>query len=204
MEGKNFKPRFARIISTLFVPPSFTVIVFYFFGFALEKSLPASLKVFFTALLFGFILPIVLFVYLRKRGKIIDEDATKKEERTFPFLVAVLFYVAGYASLIFFNANLISIAFWFCYISNTLFTVVINRHWKISAHAMGVAGPIAALLFVNINFAFVLIIILLIVGWSRIELKCHTLLQVLAGAALGFVSSYIQIFIILELFNYAR
>ncbi len=204
MEDKNFKHMFARIISTLFVPPSFTIIVFYFFAFAIEKSIPASLKVFLTALFFGFILPIVLFVYLRKHGKIIDEDATKKEERTLPFLIAVLFYVAGFAALIFFNANLISIAFWFCYITNTLFTVIINRHWKISAHSMGAAGPIAAVSFVNINFAFVLVIILLLVGWSRIELKCHTLLQVLAGAALGFTSSYVQIYIILELFNNAR
>ncbi|MBZ0198809.1 MAG: hypothetical protein K8H86_03010, partial [Ignavibacteriaceae bacterium] len=150
MEDRNFKLKFARIISTLFVPPSFTIIVFFYFGFLLEGSLPASLKVFATALLFGFILPIVLFVYLRKQGKIVDEDATIKEERTFPFFIAILFYLGGFASLIFFKANIISIAFWFCYISNTLFTIIINRHWKISAHAMGAAGPIAAVAFVNI------------------------------------------------------
>ena len=36
------------------------------------------------ALIFGFILPITLFLILRKKGKLVDQDASIKEERTFP------------------------------------------------------------------------------------------------------------------------
>lgn len=204
MANNNFDRNFARLISTLFVPPSFTIIVFFYFAFELEKNLVQSVRVLLVALIFGFILPIILFLYLRKRGNIGDVDATIKEERTFPFLIAVLFYFGGFLALIFFNAHIISIALWFCYISNTILTVVINRYWKISAHAMGVAGPMAAVLFVNINFALALGFILLMIGWSRVKLKCHTVPQVLAGALLGFISTYFQIFYLIEYFTYAR
>ena len=200
----NIYNKLARLFSTLFVPPSLTVIVFFYFAFSLENRIEKSIIVFAIALIFGFILPIVLFVYMRRRGKIVDVDASKKEERTLPFLIAVISYSGGLILLIFFHANIISIALWFCYISNTLLTALINRHWKISAHAMGVAGPMAAVSFVNINFALVLGFILLMTGWSRVKLNCHTLFQVLAGALLGTFSTYFQILYILKYFNYAR
>ncbi len=100
-----------------------------------------------VAFLFGFTAQIILFVTFRKRGKIVDLDASVKEERTTPLLISVVFYLIGLVILIFINVNIISVAFWFCYISNTLVTILINKHWKISAHAMGAAGPLAAVTY---------------------------------------------------------
>ena len=73
------------------------------------------------AVVFGFIAPISLFLILRKKGKLADQDASIKEERTFPFLIAILFYLIGLILMIKFELNIISIAFWFCYISNTAY-----------------------------------------------------------------------------------
>jgi len=108
--------KIARIISTVFVPPSFTLIVFTIFALVLESEFLKQLVTISTAFIFGFIAPIFLFVILRKKKKLIDIDASEKDERTFPFII--------------------SIAFWFCYISNTFITIFINKHWKISAHSM--------------------------------------------------------------------
>ena len=192
---------FARIISTLFVPPSFTIIVFTVFAFILEtESLKAAVTIL-VAFLFGFTAPIILFVVLRKRKKLVDLDASVKEERTVPFLISVGFYLIGLVILIFFNVHIISIAFWFCYISNTLVTILINKHWKISAHAMGAAGPLAAVTFTFGPIAFLFSIIVFLVGWSRIQLKVHTISQVLAGVLLAFFSTYLQIYFIVSLFK---
>jgi len=78
-------------------------------------------------LVFGFIAPIVLFLILRKKGKLVDQDASIKEERTFPFIVAIIFYLIGLLLMIKYQLNIISIAFWFCYISNTIITIIINK-----------------------------------------------------------------------------
>lgn len=197
----NVAQKFARFFSTLFVPPSFTIIVYAIFAFTIETDQSNKLLTLFIPFIFGFIAPIVLFLILRKKGKLADQDASIKEERTFPFLIAVLFYSTGLYLMIKYNLHIISIAFWFCYISNTIITIIINKFWKISAHAMGAAGPFAALAFAFGLIGFVMLPIVLLVGWSRIELKCHTLSQVVAGMLLAFISVYVQMSLIVKYFN---
>ena len=122
----NKTDKLARIISTLFVPPSFTIIVFTLFAFILESDTIKTVVTILVAFLFGFTAQIILFVVFRRRGKIVDLDASVKEERSVPFLISVGFYLIGLILLITFKVNIITIAFWFCYISNTLITIL----WK--------------------------------------------------------------------------
>ena len=190
------KQKLARIISTLFVPPSFTIIVYFTFALSVEQTLKKTLIVFLVALVFGFLAPITMFVIMRKRKMISDNDAMIKDQRTLPYFIAIIFYAIGLIILILTKVSIISIAFWFCYISNTFITILINKYWKISAHSMGASGAAAALFFVFGWNSFVAMIITILVGWSRIELKCHTLQQVIAGIILAFVSVYVQMKII--------
>lgn len=190
------KQKTARIISTLFVPPSFTLIVYLIFALTIEETFIKSTLVFLNTFVFGFILPIMMFVIMRKKNLISDNDALIKDQRNIPYLIATIFYLLGLVGLILSEANIISIAFWFCYISNTLITLLINKFWKISVHSMGASGAAAALFFVFGWSSFVMFFIVVLVGWSRIELKCHTLSQVLAGIILAFLSVYIQMKII--------
>lgn len=190
------KQKFARIISTIFVPPSFTIIVYSLFAFLVEQTIEKSLTVFLVAFLFGFAAPIVMFLILRKKKLISDNDAMIKDQRTIPYLIAIIFYSIGLVILILSKVSIVSTAFWFCYISNTVITILINRFWKISAHSMGASGATAALFFVFGWNSFVAVIITLLVGWSRIELKCHTIQQVVGGIILAFVSVFLQMKII--------
>ncbi|MBK9099445.1 MAG: hypothetical protein IPM14_15290 [bacterium] len=197
---KSKTEKLARFISTLFVPPSFTIIVFTIFAFTIETE---SLKIMVTimvAVLLGFAAPIILFVVLRKRKKLVDLDASIKEERTVPFLISVGFYLIGLILLINFNVHIISIAFWFCYISNTLVTILINKYWKIS-YVCVAAGPLAAVTYAFGPIALIFSFIVLLVGWSRIQLKVHTLAQVAAGILLAFFSTYLQMYFIVRLFE---
>ena len=195
------KDKLARIISTVFVPPSFIIIIFTLLAFHLETESPQRYITIFVALIFGFIFPIVMFVYYRKKGKIVDLDASIKEERTFPMSISVIFFIVGLVVLIAFNVNIVSIAFWFCYISNTLITIIINKNWKISAHTMGAAGPLAALTFLFGTIALVFLVVVVLVGWSRIQLKCHSIGEVIAGGIFAFISTYIQIYLIVVYFS---
>lgn len=199
--SNSFSNKVARVISTLFVPPSFTIIVFTFLAFYLENDTEKRIVTLSVAYLMGFAAPIILFLYLRKRKMIVDGDASIKEERTLPFSIAIIFYLIGLVVLISFKVNILTIAFWFCYISNTLITILINKYWKISAHAMGAAGPFAAISFLFGLSAVYFSIIILLVGWSRIKLKCHTFAQVAAGILLAFFSTLLQIHLIIKYFN---
>jgi membrane-associated phospholipid phosphatase len=199
--SKNFQNKVARIISTLFVPPSFTIIIFTFLAFYLETE---SIKIIVTLLVaytLGFAAPIILFFILRRKKLIVDSDASIKEERALPFSIAIIFYLIGLLIFIYFDVNIISIAFWICYISNTIITIFINRYWKISAHAMGAAGPFAALVFLFGLSASYFLIIIIFIGWARIKLKCHTFEQVAAGTILAFVFTYVQVYFITKYFS---
>ena len=195
------KNKLARIISTIFVPPSFTIIVFTLFAFILESE---SLKITITILvayIFGFAAQIILFIFFRRKGKIVDLDASVKEERTTPFFISLGFYLIGFIVLLLFEVNIISIAFWFCYISNTLVTIFINKYWKISAHAMGASGPLAAVTYAFGPVSLIFLLLVFSVGWSRIQLKVHNLAQVATGILFAFFSTYLQIYLIVDWFN---
>lgn len=197
----NNSSRIARIISTIFVPPSFTLIIFTFLAFHFENDLSKRMILILVSFFFGFLFHILLFIYFKRKGKLIDLDASIKEERTLPFIFSAIIYLIGIFILILNNINLISIAFWFCYISNTLIVVLINKNWKISVHAMGSSGPLAVLMFLLGPIGSFFIVIPFVVGWSRIKLKCHTFSQVLVGTLVGFISTYIQILLIVKWFS---
>jgi len=199
--NSDYSHKFARLISTIFVPPSFTIIIFTIFAFQLESELSKQIATILIALVFGFIAPIALFFILRKKGKLFDQDASIKEERTIPFLIAVIFYLIGLMLMIKLNLHIISIAFWFCYISNTLITIFINHYWKISAHSMGASGPFAAFVIAFGWIGLILLPVVLLVGWSRIKLKCHSFSQVIAGMLLASFSTYLQMSFIIKYFT---
>lgn len=66
---------------------------------------------------------------------------------------------------------------------------------------MGAAGPLAALTYVFGPIALLFAIIVFLVGWSRIQLKVHNLAQVMTGVILAFVSTYLQIYLIVRFFG---
>jgi membrane-associated phospholipid phosphatase len=190
--------KFARLISIIFIPPVLTVISFFYLALKFESDSIKSSYTIIIAVLFGFIIQIISFIYFRKKGLLSDVDAKIKNERTLPFITSLLIFTIGFILLLTLNVSIISIAFWFCYISNTFLVILINKYLKISIHAMGVAGPLALFTFIIGIEALILIPILLAVGWSRIKLKCHSLTEIVAGAFLGFISVYIQLSVLLK------
>ncbi len=185
------------------MPPSFAVIIFTFLSLHLEQTLENKILLILITLIFGFGLHIWLFLYFKRKGLIVDLDASIKEERTFPFLIAAGFYLAGLFFLILFRINIISTAFWFCYISNTIIVVLVNKYWKISIHAIGASGAAAVLFIVLGPLALLVLLLVFLVGWSRVKLKCHTPMQVIAGTVFGFCSTYLQIHFIVNWFSHA-
>lgn len=184
--------KLARIVSTIFVPPSFTILIFTLFAINLEVLPERKYTTIVTAFTFGFGFIIMLFLYLRKRQMISDEDATIKDQRTFPYIVSVLFYLMGFYVLIKSQVNPMTLSFWICYITNTIIVVIINKFWKISAHSIGAAGALAAMTIYLGYEALFLSPIVILIGWSRIKLHCHNISQVAAGILFGFFSTYYQ------------
>ncbi len=194
-----YSPRWARIVSDLFVPPAFSLLSFIFLAFYFEHSFVSKLSVALSGILFGFVLPVILFLFLRRKKKIADNDATIKEERTVPYLWGIAFEITAALWLYFAGVSVISVALWLAYAGNTLILVLINKFWKISAHAIGSSTALGLLVFVFGLQGFLILPLIILIGISRVRLGVHTKLQVLAGALLGFVSTFLQLFVFVKI-----
>ena len=147
-----------------------------------------------TSILFAGIFPIVLTVFWRHIRKI-PYDIPDKDDRTFLLVVVIVSYLAGTIALLDLHAPWLVTALMICYCTNTILVLVINLRWKISIHAMGTAGPMTAVIFAGGLPGLLFAGLLLPVMWSRVHLRRHTLAQVVAGAALGFLLTGVQLFL---------
>ena len=190
--------KLARLISTIFSPPTFAVLSMIFLAINYETESYKKLIVIAIAFLFAFVFPIGMVIYFYKNKLISDFDGTQKAQRTVPYYIAIIIYTIGFILLLLGKVSAVSIAFWFCYISNTFLVILINRYLKISIHALGVSGPLALFVYLIGVIGLLLLPILVVVGWSRIQLKVHTFSEVLAGAVFGFVTVYFQLLIFLR------
>jgi len=193
MSRKSYTRKAAELISNLTLPPllsipAFLSINYYFLNFT------DFLLISFTSIFFSALLPIMTMVIWSKKENI-DLDMPVKENRNVPLIIGIFIYFIGFLALMALSAPLLTSALMFCYFSNSLIVYIINKHWKISVHSMGVAGPTTALIFAFGPAGFIMGLILPLVMWSRVYLKRHTVTQVIAGALLGFFLTTTQLFI---------
>ncbi len=192
----NFKEKFARIISTLFVPPIFNVFIFAYAATHFQLDETSKFIVVLISLLNGLILPGIVFYILIKSNKVSDIDASVQNERTTGYLIGILLSIVSIVILYIFNIRLIIISLWVCYLFNSIMILLVNKFWKISAHAIGVSIAIGAAIYLNSFLAIPLALLLIIIAWSRLVLKVHTFIQVIAGGFQGTVLTYLTLLFI--------
>ena len=140
------------------------------------------------------LLPALYMVYGLMKGKIKDWDITRREERMGLYFFTIFAHLFGVvAAYAVGKTDLFEIllVFW---VMAVIFAVV-TLFWKISVHAGTNAAVVA---FFNHYYGWDrfwwLVIVLVVVLWSRVEIKKHTWAQVLVGAilALVWVSVWLQ------------
>lgn len=153
--------------------------------------------------LFTFIIPGVLIYIMMTVGIITDLTLPKRSDRFAPYAVTMLSF--GFLIYYFYKLGMPT---WFLMMLGASIIVmivatVITLWWKISAHMFGISsllgGVMSVCFFVEKSNPFFLFILLFIVagmvGTSRIILRRHTPNQVYAGFLLGFVISFVSVWI---------
>ena len=184
----------ASVISLMFNPAVTAAFTFLILLYPLQ-SIQTFLMLMGTCVTFGTMVPLVMMLQLTKSGVISDFNVSERKERTRPFLGAAASYLAGGGVLLFMKAPIIIIALMFCYAGNTVIMLFITFRWKISVHASGVAGPTTALVYSVGTWTAVFFILLIPVGWARMRLRAHTPWQILAGALVTAVATWLQLII---------
>jgi membrane-associated phospholipid phosphatase len=186
--------KFSSVISFIFNPLLFGVYVFSALIFSKnnlvhkEKWILWSIAVFFVT-----ILPAIYLFHLKKKKEIQSLDIDDRKKRIVPLLLGVICFSIGFIVLYLFNAPGIVLGLMFCYVSNTLLVWLITIFWKVSVHAIGVSGPLMALYIYFGQFVLPLLLIVVLVGISRIILNKHTPMQVVVGTGIGLLLTPLQI-----------
>lgn len=181
--------------------PLYGVILFCVAARKLLPILPASymgMCIAGTAVL-TLIIPIILLVFLWRKGYIDSLHIDNAKQRTTPYIYTLICY-----------------GFWAYFVRVTvkmptfmllvaigamvalLAVTIINHWWKISAHLTGIGGLLGGIFSFALNYStlpLILIIIVLLLAlllmYARLYLHAHTPMQVVCGFLLGLLCTCI-------------
>lgn len=190
----------SNILSWIFVPllmPTYGIILIFTLSFLSLAS--SSTKMLFTLIVFGanFILPMLLVLLLKKLGMIENVGLNGRKERVIPYIITIVCLV-GTGWFLYFKGAPLWVAMFFAGGALAgVINLIVNFWWKISAHAAGIAGIVAMLIqitkegFPAPHTTLWIVLTIIMAGLlcsARVWLGKHTLAQVLAGSAVGFLS----------------
>ncbi len=181
-KSKPIHVRAARLISNILAPAPISLPLIVLVALYHARNVLLAL---FYALVTLFFLSIGPFIYILialRMGKISDVDVSRRTERAGPFLFGISSVLAGWLVLIILQGprNLQTVLI-ITAVSGILMMVT-TLWWKISIHASSLGG--AATMLTAFYGAIMLpaFLLLILVSWSRVVLRRHTVLQVVAGS----------------------
>jgi len=190
-EVRGNHEKIAKAISTIFNAP--LVAIYDFTILILFLNLTSPLPLLVVCAFFVCILPYLVMIYMVRAGIIPDMFASDRRTRTKPFLAVIGSYAGGMIALILLQAPRMLTALMACYVINSIVMMLITQVWKISVHASGIAGPSTFLLHQLGIVMLPFFLLVLPIGWARLELRAHTRNQVLAGALLTMGLTLVQV-----------
>lgn len=190
------------VISTLF-HPIFVNIVSLLLLFTLFPSLAAiSYKskstIISVIISLTVIIPLALVGSLKITNQISSLQLEEKKDRKWPFAVTGLGYIFSFFLLQKVGVSMLLLKFLLAGSGTVVCIAIINNFWKISVHMASIGALLGLLVIVNLNNYLDLRLVIAgvvlvsgIVASARLFAKAHTISQIIAGFALGFVWIYI-------------
>lgn len=198
----------AKILSWIMVPMFMPVIsVILMLWLSAMRAMPEANKITVVMVIAGFntILPMILIGVLRAIGLVRDVGLNSRRERFIPYVITIAGLVC---SIFFLKMQGAPEWMWSTYVGAAAAICIccaVNFKWKISAHATGAGGVLATLLVINMYgspvvnltwWMFGAAILTGLLGSSRVFLRRHTDMQVLAGVVNGFLCVYLAALIL--------
>ena len=189
----------ARVISILFTPfylPMVGLMALFAFSYLALMPWAYKLQVLIMVYVFTILLPTLLIhLYRRYRGWNLIELG-HKERRLVPYVISIFcyffcVYLMEALHIPHFMGTIVSAALFI-----QVVCALINVWWKISTHTAAIGGVAGALFVFGEFFAFnpvwwlsLVLVLTGLLGTSRMILRQHSLLQVVAGFIVGLICS---------------
>ena len=146
------------------------------------------------------LIPVIGIFLLSKLGAVKDPMLNNRNDRTLPYILCTICYIAMGVYYHMLHAPVWMSLFMLGGALALIILTVVNRWWKISGHATAMGGLTGMTFFLmvsgnsplDLQWEFIAVVLLSgLVCTSRLILERHTLLQVGAGYLNGFVCVFI-------------
>ena len=190
-EENTKRIRIARHVSNILAPatislPFILLVAFYQAQDKLSALIYACITLFFLSV--GPLLYILIGVRL---GKLSDIDVSRRTQRFRPFTFGIVSAMIGWLILTLTNGPRTLQTVMIITVFSGIIMMVITLWWKISMHASSLGGVATMLTVLYGAVMLPLFVLLVLVSWSRVVLRRHTVPQVIAGSLAGIVLSLI-------------
>lgn len=187
--------RIARYISAILSPivvslPSVLLVALYHERNQFTVALNTFLTLFFLS-----IGPMIYILVGVRLGKFSDVDVSDRTQRSGPYIFGIISAFIGFLILLLIHGpkNLQTILLLTVIIG--IIMMIITLWWKISVHASSLAGAATVLTALYGAIMLPTFALVVLVGWSRVVLRRHTLAQVIAGSCLNIALTAIVLMI---------
>src|SRR6266852_5920453 len=194
VETPERKPRHIRIarhISNILAPstislPFVLLVAFYQARNQLAAFVYACITLFFLS-----VGPLIYILICVRLGKLSDIDVSRRSQRAGPFLFGIISVMIGWLVLALTNGprNLQTVLI--IAVFSGIIMMMITFWWKISIHASSLGGAATMLTVLYGAVMLPLFVLLVLVSWSRVALRRHTVTQVIAGSLAGIALSLV-------------
>ncbi|GAC1360904.1 MAG: phosphatase PAP2 family protein [Ktedonobacteraceae bacterium] len=194
-DSKPLKPlnpfyiRLAHLTSIVLSPVTISLPFIALVALSSHESnvlLSAALTLFFLS-----VGPTIYILLGVRSGKFTDVDVSVRSQRTGPFLFSIVSSLIGFFVLSFIHGskNLESVLL--ITVISGIILMVVTFWWKISMHASSLSGAITMLSILYGKVMLPAFLLVLLVSWSRVVLRRHTIAQVAAGSLMSIALSWL-------------
>lgn len=177
---------FARTISFIFNPLFLLLPVPYLLVMRETGEPLFALKWAVFTLLFIVCIGFFVLINVRK-GYFTDLDVSKREQRPALFLFVSLVAIVYFVALYFLQGPLVL----FVALGGIFFSILvfsfINTRIKASIHAASISALIISIILLYGRDFLLLLVLIPLIGWSRIRINRHTKPEVFLGTAVGLI-----------------
>jgi hypothetical protein len=190
VNDNSSKGKLARIVSDIISPP----LVYAVMGFVFSWYELSFWDGLIWGVLYGFLIsfiPVLTVWYSYRIGKVQDMHISKTEQRRTPYLLSIVGALIIIIVILVLDGPKLLLTLAVCNLIGLTILFLINFCWLISSHMASIS---MATLLLTINFGYLVgmftIPFVLLVYWSRIELKRHSAMQMLAGLIVAILAVF--------------
>jgi len=183
--------KLARILSYIFDGSIISIPIIIIICLMVEDNRIEAVSWAFICLLFGTAIPFLYIALLYRRKEIDDMHIPEKEDRMKPLLVSVASYAVCFAILYIFNGPLFLKSLLAVSLASAVIFTIITYFWKISLHAGWVTFVVITFNVLFGRWMLIMIPLIPVIGWARVRIKKHTVSQVIFGAGVSTITSFL-------------